>query len=701
MGISFMKAAIGKPALGALLFLCCFTLPAWSADARLPEETRVKLQGALEQLVTSTAFDDTSTIERLEKIVENASTFETRKRPLIQLIQYWVTADNQKKARQYSEILFSDAKAEGNREYEGIAAIFRMFSSGEDMSLIPKGLPELHDIYASKDFTYFDIYYTWAESQSRDGFAQKEALFDVTQTLKSIKSDPAFDLEAFFLSWFVANYSPTIEARTEGIEQLITTAKRQNLTFSRFVLLYNMSNYLDVFKHVEPDIYTDWGKAYYDAAKQADDPVERFFAPFQYAIILQNSGRAGEALALFSEARPHVKSQGDYWTALLNAQEAVALLKTGQADKAKKLMAQAEKYFNEHLQSGHYYLEMPNILLAYLEGDYDRGVRLLDRRLAQNWYRLFRDQQQDISAFEEMAVTANDASELAVRRANNFQILSFVLALSVLLIFFLFTKQRRTSAKLEESRQAAEKLAEEAKHANEVKSRFLANMSHEIRTPLNAIIGFSSMLNKSKNLNEEESEFIEAIETSGNHLLGLVNDVLDMSKVESGRTYMRAADFNPRSVFEDIQLMFQQKMDEKGLDYQVIVEKSMPTMAHGDKRRLRQILINLISNALKFTDSGYIRVTSKAIDKGDRYQLLCDVADTGKGIDPKDHALIFKAFEQTDEGQDEGHGTGLGLPLSRNFAREMAGNITLTSELGKGSTFHLTADLKKATQKPD
>jgi signal transduction histidine kinase/CheY-like chemotaxis protein len=222
---------------------------------------------------------------------------------------------------------------------------------------------------------------------------------------------------------------------------------------------------------------------------------------------------------------------------------------------------------------------------------------------------------------------------------------------------------------------------DQALAANKAKSVFLANMSHEIRTPMNAVLGYSQILLRDTNLNEEQQDSLHAIEKSGNHLLGLINDILDISKIEAGAMELRAENFYVSELIQGLSAMFKMRCEQKQLKW--CVESNVPKqVVYADQSKLRQILINLLGNAVKFTETGKIllQVTQDA-------DLYCfKVIDTGPGIPEEAQATIFKPFHQDTAGYDKG-GTGLGLAISQQQVDLMGGALTLESKLGQGACF--------------
>ena len=240
----------------------------------------------------------------------------------------------------------------------------------------------------------------------------------------------------------------------------------------------------------------------------------------------------------------------------------------------------------------------------------------------------------------------------------------------------------------------ANDMAEKAETANKAKSVFLANMSHEIRTPLNAIIGFSQLMDRDPLSTEVQKEYIGSIINAGEHLLMLLNDILELSKVEAGRVSINPTNINLHTLLEDMQVIFKEQTQSKHLQFILDIAPDLPKFIIIDENKLRQIFINLISNAIKFTDEGGIALRAR-IDKINtaKSYLIVEVQDSGQGISEEELKSLFKHFVQTSTGINKGSGTGLGLALSRELAILMGGNISVTSEVGKGSIFTFKVEI--------
>jgi two-component system sensor histidine kinase/response regulator len=271
----------------------------------------------------------------------------------------------------------------------------------------------------------------------------------------------------------------------------------------------------------------------------------------------------------------------------------------------------------------------------------------------------------------------------------------------------LFQQIQQTSEELRAARDVAEA-------ANRAKSTFLANMSHELRTPLNAILGFTQVLAQDRSLSPAHQQSLNTILRSGEHLLDLINDVLDLSKIEAGRTEVQVSAFGLQDFLRSLHAMLAQQARNKGLQWQLDLATDLPQQVVTDAGKLRQILINLLGNAIKFTSVGGVtlRVYAQLSDRGPEdlpmalsphgqpLHLVCEVIDTGVGIAVGEQDRIFNAFEQTATGKITPHGTGLGLTISRRFVEMLGGQLMLCSEPGQGSIFRIMLPVLTAATPP-
>lgn len=238
---------------------------------------------------------------------------------------------------------------------------------------------------------------------------------------------------------------------------------------------------------------------------------------------------------------------------------------------------------------------------------------------------------------------------------------------------------------------------ETAEAASEAKSAFVAKMSHEIRTPLNAIIGFTDQLNKTK-LTKKQSNYLEVVNNSSRHLLSTIDDILVLSRIESGKTEVDEEPFSIEAVIKSVKDVFELRVKEKNLDFQINCDPSIKQALAGDPAKIRQVLINLIANAIKFTHKGSILLSCTGINRsGNNLTIRFDISDSGIGIKANEIKRIFEPFQQVDNSPGRSYfGSGLGLTISKDLVKSMGGEITVKSLPGKGSTFSFTLALRKS-----
>ncbi|MEH1815728.1 MAG: ATP-binding protein [Nostoc sp.] len=247
------------------------------------------------------------------------------------------------------------------------------------------------------------------------------------------------------------------------------------------------------------------------------------------------------------------------------------------------------------------------------------------------------------------------------------------------------------------------RLAEEvAQNSSQAKSEFLANMSHELRTPLNGILGYTQILQRTESLSEKGRKGVSIIYQCGSHLLTLINDVLDLSKIEARKLELYPVDFYLPAFIDSVTEISRIRAEQKVIAFHVQLDSDLPTGIHTDEKRLRQVLINLLSNAIKFTNEGSVTFKVKVIEQQlntngqTNYKIRFEVIDTGAGIIPEQAQKIFQPFEQVGNQKRQSEGTGLGLAISQNIVLLMGSQIQVQSEFGKGSTFWFEAEFPES-----
>ena len=265
-------------------------------------------------------------------------------------------------------------------------------------------------------------------------------------------------------------------------------------------------------------------------------------------------------------------------------------------------------------------------------------------------------------------------------------LIALVLGSGLILFWYIINTVRKQNQLIQQLNISEKKVKEAAK----IKEKFMANMSHEIRTPMNAILGFTNLLER-KDIDAESKVYVQTIQKSGENLLAIINDILDLSKIEEGMMRIESAPFSIRGLVHSVEIMFRNKVAEKRLQFLITVDELLPDILEGDGTRLTQILVNLIGNALKFTDSGSIEIkitiegsTDKIINTG------IAVTDTGIGIEQDKLERIFERFQQAEDTVTRKYGgTGLGLSIVNDLVMLQNGAVTVESVFGKGTTFKI------------
>jgi signal transduction histidine kinase/CheY-like chemotaxis protein/HPt (histidine-containing phosphotransfer) domain-containing protein len=302
----------------------------------------------------------------------------------------------------------------------------------------------------------------------------------------------------------------------------------------------------------------------------------------------------------------------------------------------------------------------------------------------------------DIEESEENADGENSAENSDESRHSGDELTHLALSLRQMM------RQLRANSDLQVKALQSEIEKEKAISASEARTRFFANASHEIRTPMNSILGIAQILLQDAGLSDKQRKYLSDIKLSCDNLLNIINDVLDLSKLESGKMKLSPVNYNFVQMMDEINAMIALLCEQKHLKYVYEAKGDVPQILYGDDVRLRQVITNVLGNAVKFTDQGSVTFTLTVTDADLRF----DIADTGRGISPEHMPLLFMAFERFDEeGKPRGSGTGLGLPICKDLAEIMGGTVTAESRYGEGSLFTVTVpkvlgDSKKLRDQP-
>jgi len=546
-------------------------------------------------------------------------------------------------------------------------------------SIIDKSLRNISD----KDKK--DIYYRWLGKNIEDTFKltiDEQKWVEAHPVLKfsEINWEPMSIIKGSNMIGIMGDYLKIIEDKT-GVK-------------FKLVKSNSWSEVLDKFKNKKIDIIPGVGTSKYESKLGL---TSKGYAEFPFVLVTKNTESFISDIDELSDTDKTVAIP-KYWTSynyLKEQKPNIKIIPTKTVFEALDLVKEGKAYaFLGHMAIAMHYVGnyYPSTLHISGKVNYHFKHKILIQKGNMIFLNLVNRVIDSIDESQHLAIK-NKWLHVSVKEAKDYTLFYQIAFIAILILLGTIYWNRKLTKEIKERKKLQEKLIkakEIADAANKSKSEFLANMSHEIRTPMNAIVGFTELLNEQ--LEEPRlKSYVKTIQSASNTLLTLINDILDLSKIEAGKLKIEKKPTNLFHLTTEISSIFTMSVQKKGLELMVDMDKSIPESLLLDEVRLRQILFNLIGNAVKFTQYGFIRLSVRALDVDEhlsKVNLEISVKDSGIGIAKDQLEKIFKEFEQTD-GQDNRKfgGTGLGLSISKRLSEMMGGDISVNSIEGKGATF--------------
>jgi len=661
------------------------------ADIRLSDEGRQKALALLPELVAAVPVDAHLRIAELETKLSQTAAPEERAEILKELIFHAIDIAEAAPLAKF----IAEARTLGQKTRDRELLLYADLGKATWLSLEGQPLDAKKLILktrenAQKQGDVIDVFFADAVMAiiGPDLGNFLEGLSTMAQGAQSLPDTPRGN-RMRMLAYLTLAYTYTtvdeIDPIVDYYTKALALAEKEHIAFDRESALFNLASVLNDLEE------TGLAKKCYLSLQKIIGQTKRvqgrYYVLYGLAWIAYDQGDYKEAIRLSTDALDHFASDPAFDTSLFDL-TAMSYARIGDTANARHYFEKSQAYYESHHDARIHTPDAEGLLTrAYIqkaEGKTEDAFKTLDAaRRAQNksQYERFKNSVTDLrTSLETMLAKQRAEQELKKARADYDRLIVIFSLLIALGAVLLLVMQRRHTRALRRSMQ-------EAEIANQSKSEFLANMSHELRTPLNAILGFSEMMEQhvfGKLGARQYDEYVGHIHESGRHLLDIINDILDLSKVESGRLTLREEEIDIAPVFEDVKTLLAQRARERGVNLETEISRDMPLLK-ADRRLIKQILINLLNNSVKFTNSsGTVLMRARLDENGGIRRMLID---TGVGMTKKELEIALTPFGQAGTTTTRRHeGTGLGLPLVNSLVELHGGQLIIQSVKGQGTT---------------